>query len=156
MDHGCHASLVLPNGAGGVRYAYGDWTWFAEGRTGFLQGVAALMWPTRAALGRQELVGWDTPEALRSQITEGFLSLYILEVPRDAALDLADRLDRIYVAGQDQAVTNPTLSLTFVPHPDSYWALHNSNVVMAEWLKALGVRVRGTALLSRWEVVSPS
>lgn len=31
VDHGRHPSLVLPHGEGrAVRYAYGDWKWFAE------------------------------------------------------------------------------------------------------------------------------
>ena len=58
LDHGGHASLVLPAEKGRlVRYAYGDFSWYALGRTGPGTGLAALAGGTPAALGRGELAG---------------------------------------------------------------------------------------------------
>src|ERR687898_1077107 len=39
LDHGQHSSLVIgrPDGRM-VRYAYGDWRWYAEGKTGAAEG----------------------------------------------------------------------------------------------------------------------
>jgi len=155
MDHGRHPSLVLPDGTGGaVRYAYGDWRWFANAETGFLQGAAALLWPTRGTLGRQQLSAWGSVAALRREITEGFVGLYPLEVSASATSELVSRLDCIYFAGQAQALESPLFSLTFVPHPERYWFGNNSNVVTARWLEELDVEVRGSALFSRWALAS--
>lgn len=153
MDHGRHPSLILPDGRGGaVRYAYGDWRWFAESETGFMAGAAALLWPTRGALGRQRLQAWQSAAALRRQIQEGFVTLYPLQVPAAAVAKLASRLDRLHSARRKQALYNPRFSLTFVPHPQDYWFPSNSNVVTARWLEELGVEVHGTALFSRWKL----
>jgi hypothetical protein len=58
LDHGRHASLILESSGGDmVRYAYGDWNWFALRQTGPLEASAAVLWPTRAALGRMRLRG---------------------------------------------------------------------------------------------------
>lgn len=43
LNHGRHSSLVLPGESGWRRYAYGDWQWYAENRTGLMQGAAALV-----------------------------------------------------------------------------------------------------------------
>src|SRR5687768_14257878 len=58
LDHGRHSSLVigLPDGRM-VRYAYGDWRWYAEGKTGAAEGYAALFRETPSALGRRVMAG---------------------------------------------------------------------------------------------------
>ena len=43
-----------------VRYAYGDWRWFALGQTGVFEGIAALS-GDKSALGRKRLPGPLTP-----------------------------------------------------------------------------------------------
>ena len=51
LDHGRHASLVLPRGDDGmVRYSYGEWKYYAQVRTGIGEASAAVLWPTRAGL----------------------------------------------------------------------------------------------------------
>lgn len=153
IDHGRHPSLVLPTRQGRtVRYAYGDWAWFARGDTGILAGVTALLWPTRGALGRQALERGDSPRALRRQIPEGLVHVYRLQLPAPAVFRLADRLERLHAAGRAQALHNPRFGLTFVPHPEAYWFPNNSNVVTARWLKEMGVKVSGLPLLSRWRL----
>ena len=153
LDHGRHRSLVLPDEQGGaVRWAYGDWTWFAEGDTGFPQAVRALLWPTEAALGRQSLEAWHSPAALKRQVPESFVQVLVLEAPAPAVRRLAERLDALYRAGHEQAIYNPDFGLTFVPHPERYWIFNNSNSVTAGWLESLGVEVRGSVWFSVWRV----
>lgn len=41
LDHGRHASLVLPRREGGmVRYSYGEWRWYVEAERHLLSGAA--------------------------------------------------------------------------------------------------------------------
>src|SRR3546814_2814263 len=71
LDHGRHARLVVELLADRVvRYAYGDWDWYALGRSGPAQAVAALFWPTRGALGRRRLPGPAEPESIGAQVPE--------------------------------------------------------------------------------------
>lgn len=58
LDHGRTSSLVIPDEAGGlIRYGYGDWSYYALRHMGFFNAVAALFWPTPAALGRYPFSG---------------------------------------------------------------------------------------------------
>lgn len=153
IDHGRHPSLVLPRASGGgVRYAYGDFTWFAESETHWSAGARALLLPTQGALGRQELDPWGSAAELRRRIPEGVEHMYGLVVAESAVLALVSRLDDLHDSPPGGKVYNPRFGLTFAPHPEAYWLLNNSNMVTAEWLEDLGVRVSGPALLSRWRM----
>ena len=65
------------------------------------------------------------------------------------------RLDSIYEANLETRIYNAAYDLEFVHHPSAYWALHNSNEVVAVWLKELGCRVRRPVLFSNWTVEPP-
>jgi hypothetical protein len=66
LDHGRTPSLVLTTDDGTmVRYVYGDWRFYALMETGPLSAVAAVLWPTRGTLGRDEMAGPATPERPR-------------------------------------------------------------------------------------------
>jgi hypothetical protein len=152
IDHGRHPSLVLPDGAGGaVRYAYGDWRWFAEGDRGAAQGGAALLRPTPAALGRQQLDA-DHEQAIRGEIPEMIKQVLAFEAPRAAVVRLRRELDTVWLAQRDRALYNPAYRLTFVPHPEDYSLRNNSNVMAARWLQQLGAEVRGATLLPNWRL----
>jgi len=153
LDHGRHASLTLPRGDGGiVRYSYGDWRYYAQVRTGVFQGSAAILWPTRAALGRRELPGPPEAAAVRRNVRVWSEQLYELMVDSLAIEILRSRLDSIYDANLESRIYNAAYDLEFVHHPRAYWVFHNSNHVVAGWLKELGCQVRGLALFSKWKV----
>ncbi len=153
LDHGKHSSLLLPAARGRfVRYAYGDWKWYALGRTGALDGMAALFWPTRATLGRGEVVGPDAVDQARRQEPEE--NTYALLVSRQKVDALRAELDAAYEEGL------PTLhvsgfGLGFVHHSSTYTLLSNCNHVTKTWVKKLGCRVHGSGVLSIWEVSNP-
>lgn len=156
LEHGGHASLVLPAGERGlVRYAYGDLRWYALGQTGPAEGLAALLGETPAALGRRELRGPADAETVRAQVREGIQQLYELRVARAASERLRADLDGIYAANRATLVYSATYDLEFVRHPVPYSAQHNSNLVMAGWLKALGCEVQGAGLITNWRVATP-
>lgn len=153
LDHGRHASLVLPRGDDGmVRYSYGEWKYYAQVRTGIDEASAAVLWPTRAGLGRRELPGLPGAAAVRRQLRVGIEHLYRVIVDSRKIEGLRARLDSIYEANIETLIYNPSYDLEFVHHPRAYWAFHNSNQVVAAWLGELGCQVHGPALFSNWKV----
>jgi hypothetical protein len=156
LDHGRSSSLVLPRPDGrAVRYAYGDWAWYALGRTGVTEGSAALLWPSRAALGRRELPGPPAGTVIREQVAVEIDRLYELTVERADVERLAASLEATYEMNLHTRVHNPAADLEFVHHPRAYTALHNSNTVVAGWLRDLGCRVEGPRLFASWRVRPP-
>jgi hypothetical protein len=153
LDHGRHSSLVigLPDGRM-VRYAYGDWRWYAEGETGAAEGYAALIRETPAALGRRVLAGPLTPETLRRQVRVGIEDVLLLDVDAAAARRLVDRLDGIAEAGRARMLTNEDVDLDFFPHPVPYTEAHSSNRVLAGWLREMGANVEGDGLIADWKL----
>jgi hypothetical protein len=156
LDHGRHASLVLQGPDGRVvRYSYGDWRYYAQIETGVSEASAAILWPTRAGLGRRQLRGPAAATTVRGQLRVGVERLYELSVDAGRIETLRTRLDSIYEANLETRIYNAAYDLEFVHHPSAYWALHNSNEVVALWLKELGCRVRRPVLFSNWTVEPP-
>jgi hypothetical protein len=153
LDHGRHSSLVvgLPDGRM-VRYAYGDWRWYAEGKTGLAEGYAALFRETPGALGRRVLAGPLTAETLRRQVRVGIEEMLLLDVDAAAAQRLVGKLDGIAEAGRARMLTNQEVDLDFFPHPMPYTEAHSSNRVLAGWLREMGAEVEGDGLIADWKL----
>ncbi len=152
LDHGRHTSLVLPHPQGLVRYAYGDWQWYAEVETGPTEATSAVLWPTRAALGRRVMEAPPTAQGVRHALKVGIQHLHTICVPAADADALRSRLDAIFRANLATAKFNAAYDLEFVEHPEPYSACHNSNHVVAEWLQQMGSGVEGSAFWAAWEV----
>lgn len=155
LDHGHHASLVLPTGHGVVRYAYGDWNYYAREETGVLETSFAVVWPTTAGLGRRELHASATPAEVRQVVQVGIEHLHEVIVDEQAISRLRTHLDEIFHTHRETRLYNASYDLAFVHHPEAYTIVHNSNRVVARWLQALGCRVSGLRLFSRWRVEQP-
>jgi hypothetical protein len=156
LDHGRTSSLVVPDGDGRlVRWAYGDWHWYALEQTTPARAVAALFWPTRGALGRQELAGPPGPTTLREEVWAEIEAAHPIAVGRAEAAALAARLDELFRSGIDTVVVGEGSGLSFVHHPHPYTLLHSSNRRVAAWLRELGCDLRGPALLARWRLRRP-
>lgn len=157
LDHGRHASLVLPGAGGGtVRYSYGDWRYYARGITGLRSGAAAVLWPTAAGLGRRELEAAPMELDIRLALRVGVDTVLAFRVEEGRVAALRARLDSLHAAGRERAqLYNATYDLEFAHHPRRYWLGHNSNQVVAAWLRELGVGTRGPAILSDWRVEPP-
>lgn len=156
LDHGRHTSLVVSTPDGRlVRYAYGDWRFYAEGRTSLGRAAAALVLITPGALGRGEFEGPPTSERVRSAVPLVIDSLYRIEVERASVEALRERLDAIFSAAERE-LYSPAALLLFVEHPRHYTLRHNSNRVIGNWLQELGCEVRGQRLLANWRVEQPS
>jgi hypothetical protein len=156
LDHGRHTSLVVSTPEGTlVRYAYGDWRYYAERRTGPGYAFAALLWRTEAALGRRAMPGPATAAGVRSHVPLVIVSLYEIEVERARIEELRAQLDAIFDAAERVRET-PETHLFFVPHPRAYNLRNNSNSVIADWLEKLGCEVSGPAILARWRIDRPT
>lgn len=152
LDHGRHTSLVLTTPEGDlVRFAYGDWRYYAERRTGFARAVAALLWSTRGALGRRELDGPPTQERVREAVPLLIDSLYEIRVERSKVEALRHRLNEIFDHAESE-LYSPDTFLVFVEHPRSYTFRHNSNRVIGDWLEELGCEVSGQRLFANWHI----
>ncbi|MFY0990472.1 hypothetical protein [Halomonas sp. C05BenzN] len=156
LDHGRHASLVLPLARGGmVRYSYGEWGWYVEGRRHLLAGVAALLWPTASGLGRGLHEEIDSPAQLHRLAPEGLARVYPLQAESDRVAALRRRLDAHFREGGVAPTYSAEFDLEFVPYPRAYWLTHQSNLVTAQWLRRLGIEVRGIPWLSNWRLEAP-
>jgi hypothetical protein len=156
LDHGRHTSLVVSTPEGRlVRYAYGDWSFYAEGRMSLGRAAAALFLNTPGALGRGEFDGPPTPERVRSAVPLVIESLYRIEVERGDIDALRERLDAIFEATEEK-LYSPDAFLLFVEHPRNYTLRHNSNRVIGDWLRELGCEVRGQRLFANWRFDQPS
>lgn len=152
--------LELPEAQGLVRYSYGDWEWYALGRTGVGQGSAALLWPTQAALGRRRLAGPEMPDAEWPAAAAALLRVPVEDAhwfatDEDRVRALVAELDAVFAANMATKIYNPAFDLEFVHFPASYTLTDNSNSRVAEWATALGAVIEGPVLLSRWELREP-
>lgn len=149
IDYGRTSSLVIPDARGGhlVKYAYGDWDWYALRKTEWWRAFPAMLWPTPGALGRAEAVQLHE---------EGAEHIYTIPVERAAAARLQEELDAEFWAGRDSLVATPEVGLEFVPYGNGYWGFNNSNHATARWLRKMDVRVRGEPMWSNWNIRRPS
>lgn len=144
IDYGRHAALLMPDGSGNlVKYAYGDWRWYALSDEGLWQGAAALFWPTQGALGRRGM----------ASLSEAREDLITVRVESEKAKHLRQRLEAAYRSELSSQVFNPRYDMDFVYHSEAYSLANNSNSVVTRWLEDLGCEVRGPRILSDWELV---
>lgn len=153
LQHARHSSLLLTAAdSSRVRYAYGDWAWYVEEREGVASGTRAVLWPSRAALGRLPLPPAQEGEQLAWVIGVGIDRAYCMQLEGRLVDQLLAELDAQYHASDLSPHFSATRNLYFVRHPRGYTLLHNSNHVTASWLSSLGVRVHGSPALGRWEM----
>lgn len=158
LEHGQHASLVLPGEKQGVvvRYSYGDWEYYALGNKGISSGLRALQGPSLAGLGRREMKAAATEADVRSAVHIVILVMHTLRVDSSAIEDLRSKLDKIYRDNKETLIYNSDIDLEFVHHPVPYSSEHNSNRVVADWLRTLGCEVSGPTFVPNWKVVPPN
>jgi hypothetical protein len=150
MD-GMQALIVETSHDQMFRYAYGDWQWYALRQTGPAEASSALLWPSRAALGRRELPGPFSPAAVSREVRVPIEHALYLTVDARDVRSLVDRLDGIFFENSAARIYNEAYDLVFVPHPEPYSMSHNSNQVVGNWLEQLQCRVEGPTLFSIWK-----
>jgi hypothetical protein len=153
VDHGRTTSLVVPTNGGMLRFAYGDWRYYALGRKDLYHGIAALLWPTQGALGRAAFSGAQTALTIREN-SPGIESLHAVRVDSARVSAFERSMAVLYEAGREHEVENKSSRLNFVPHPRRYTYLWNSNHAVASWLRELGCETRGASFHASWRVVA--
>lgn len=156
VTHGRSSSLILPRNGGATRWAYGDWNYYALGNKGSGDALSAVLWPTRAALGRQLIDAPSAdPDVLVALLGIGIDRLFPIIVSGERVERLEARLQELFDANRTTLLYNPGPRLEFVEHPEAYSLVSNSNGRVAEWLRELGCEVTGAPLLSKWRIEPP-
>jgi len=155
LDHGRHASLVLPYEGGVTRYSYGHWDYYAKNRTGALRASGTLLGSHPAGLGRRQLPGPAELPNVRRRVLVPIEHAWRIEAPATRVNALTERLEGIYRDNITTRTDNPLYDLEFVHHPEPYSVGHNSNHVTGEWLRALGCEVDMGGPFSIWKIVPP-
>jgi hypothetical protein len=152
-DYGKHSSIVLPDPDGGyVEYAYGDYDWFALGDVNLFSGIRAIFASPKATLGRRYFPARDGPLAPADLRCEK-LSEFAASQARVEALRM--NLESIFNRSREKPIHSDFSMLEHVPDPQQYWLFHNCNHATAEWLRSLGCRVDGPAILSNFRLTQP-
>jgi hypothetical protein len=152
LDHGRHSSLVVTWKNHLYQYAYGDWIFYAQAQEGVIEASRALLWPSRAGLGRKVLDPPLTQNSLENQLSVHVDQLHILYVSRASVKKLIEELEDIFRRNIKDKIHNSSYDLVFVPHPEDYFLFNNSNVMLVKWLRTLGCRIEGWGIISSWKV----
>jgi hypothetical protein len=140
-----HRGVLLPSPDGGfVEFGFGDWDYYALGRTDWYRLPHTVLWPTSGTLSRRAVAAGD-PAAVRAALP--WAEFQELLVARAAAGRLLGMLERDYAARRHEEQSRPAWNMTFVPWSRSYWFLDNCNHAVADWLRDLGCEVSWVPLL---------
>lgn len=150
VDYGRHASLALPKeGPGLVEWSWGDWNWYALGRTGAAEGLQALFASPQSTLSRRELAPAKDADELAERV--GAEEVLALQVERERARALRHQLEARWLRRRREAVTHPS-GRVFVPDDARYGLSNNSVHELARWLEALGADVSGTGVTANFKL----
>jgi hypothetical protein len=151
VDYGRHSSVLLPSAGDGKlhEYAFGDFDWIALNRNKWYDALDALFASDSAALGHRTLELMEDPE----QLADAAVARRVLtfDVPRERVDRLLARLDARYRKRLATQVFNRASSLYFVRDDERYTWANNCNHVTARWLEALGCRLRGSRMTSKFK-----
>lgn len=151
-DYGRHSSLLLPAPQGHyVEYAFGDWGWFALRHTNSSDAIGTLFFSGHSALGRRQLFLYDDNPADVAKWT-GATTVLKLDAASDKITALREQLDALYDKHIDTLTYQPASRLWFVQYDGGYNLFHNCNHVTADWLRELGCRIQGSAMLSKFKL----
>ena len=133
-----------------LRFVYGDWRWYAERETGFLRAFPTLFARTQGALGRQALPPPPEAATIRANARVTIDEIHLLAVDARSVDALIQTLERRFDSARETLRYSEPYDLEFVHDPKPYTLGDNSNHVVADWLRSLGVEVRGNPWLGRW------
>src|SRR5207244_13135589 len=114
--------------------------------------LGALLIPSKSTLGRREMADPKDVESLQHSIPLWIQYVYVIKVERDREQKLLQRLEKEFNENNTiEVITRPS-DLNFVRHQSLYWVFHDSNHEIAGWLEEMGCKVKGSRVLSLWEL----
>jgi hypothetical protein len=156
LDHGHTPSLLMPTPEGrAVRYAYGDWAYYAKRERHLIwNALPAMAWPTPAGVGRGELEAMPRAEVAAAEEAVNLFveQVHTVVVERDRAEGLRRELEAHFRERWDDRVRNEPAGLTFVPHDQRYTLFRDSNWMVGQWLREMGAETSGPPWALDWEV----
>jgi hypothetical protein len=152
LDHGHHSSLVLQLDNEMIKYSYGDWDWYVLNQRGIRKAIRALFQSSPAALARQKISTVPQKESVRRAVQAPIENIFSITVEVDKIVSLKARLEHIFAENRSRLYHDPSYGMDFVPYPEPYTLGHNSNQVVAQWLRELGAEVSGGGPFSRWKL----
>lgn len=155
LAHNRHSTLLLTAADGTrVRWAYADWAWYVESERGLSSGVRALFADSQAALGRRTIPPAEPGENLERHVGVGIDRAIRFEAEAACVDSLLGALERRFESSPQSPRYSAEVNLDLVPHPRPYTFGYNSNHMVGDWLRALGVGVRGNPAFGRWRLAA--
>lgn len=155
VDYGQHASLVLPDDPPTrmVEWSWGDWDWFALGRTSLADGVRALFGSHQSTLSRRLLAPAANAAELDARL--GAQQVLPLTVERAKVSSLNQRLEARWQRRRAETVEDGS-GRVFAPDDARYSLFDNSVHELSRWLRALDVRVTGGGVTAAPVLLAPA
>ncbi|MCA9279052.1 MAG: hypothetical protein H6815_13825 [Phycisphaeraceae bacterium] len=159
VDYGDTSRLWLPKDDNNafVEWGYGDWRWYAKDQQSYLYGSIVFFWPTPGTLARREHdFGPLGADGNMLWELDGYATtIHEIDVERSDASELLVELESRFDRQRDSEIYNLNRRMYFVKDASSYWLGHQSSSVMAGWLRKLGCRVSGFAVVADFRVRAP-
>lgn len=151
--HGRHSSILLTAAdQSRLRYSFGDWAWYVANEQSLASGSRALFLDSKGALGRQQIAPASTGENLEAQIGVGISQRWQFQVEAAKVDALIETLEQQFQRSQIAPFYSPERHLSFIPSDRPYTMHYNSNHQAADWLRALGLKVKGNPVWGNWQV----
>ncbi|MCA8943278.1 MAG: DUF2459 domain-containing protein [Planctomycetes bacterium] len=148
-----HRGLILPHPDDGlVEYGYGEWWWYALGDDAWYDAFRAVLWPTQGTLGRRRTGATDL-ESLRDRFH--WMTIQSLVVERERVNSLVEDLETARAERREDEIWSDRYGFWFVPFRTDYWAFHNCNDEVADWLERLGCDVSWVPICLDLEFAAP-
>lgn len=159
-DHGIHTSLVLPREDGSLtEYSFSRFDWAALDQDQWYRSLPAIIVPGPGTIGIRNFPGPSTPANILHQFELAnnqppVKSLHAVPVSEARCRELLAHLDQRWASQSGTEVFNVKRGMRFVKDSESYSLMHNCNTEVAIWLRELGCRVDGAAMVAEVSVKS--
>lgn len=154
-EYGRHTRLALPDDtAAFFEYGFGEWNFYGLEKTSGSSALRAITGLGRGAFSRRKLP--YTLEESRFVQAAGSRRSVRLFVERSRVEELRFELETRWRANLGTVVIRAWDQIPVSRDRARYHLFHNSNQVVAGWLKRLGCRVLGFPITANFQVVKES
>lgn len=149
-DYGIHSAIVLPVGPRRyVEYAFGDYGYAALNRDTPFDALGALLVSRQAGFGRSYMAA--DPATGLPALPRAPLKMHRLTASRAKVEALLADLEARYDRGRQPAHFNEVTGIHWVRDRQRYGLLNSCNHLTARSLEALGCRVYGLPIFSKFQ-----